>query len=84
MPKAKDLIKEIGMNLSGMLPYSNWTVGMTGDPDRRHRELDFPGFWRVWAADDELEARHVVEHFVTEGANQDSGGARGGRFVYMF
>ena len=64
--------------------YSNWTIGITDDPDRRRVEHGNPPTWRQWDADTEQEARNVEAHFIARGMKPGVSGPGRAGYVYVF
>ena len=79
-----DVVKIIEHNLLHLHPYGSWTIGRTTDPVRRERELDFPGFWRFWDAEDPNAAKQVEEHFLGRGMRKDDQEEDRATVVYLF
>lgn len=64
--------------------YSNWTIGVTDDPNRRNGEHGNPPSWRHWDADTEQAARNVESYFISKGMKGGGGGLGRADYVYIF
>jgi len=78
------IIKAIEHNLAHLHPYASWRIGRTADPGRRERELDFPGFWRLWHAEEPEVAEKVEEYFLAKGMKKDDWEEEAASCVYLF
>ena len=68
--------------------YSEWTIGISGNPNRRSAEFQRAGIdihRRYWEAADEGTARSIESYFLERGMRRDDGGGTEERcFVYIF
>jgi len=70
--------------------YSQWTIGITNDHERRKGEHKSKGDdvkdWRTWQADNEDIARSVESYFIDKKKMKGkiSGGESNSVFVYIF
>jgi hypothetical protein len=46
--------------------YSDWTIGVTNDPDKQFLDHGNPPFWTAWEADSITVAREVEGYFLNE------------------
>ena len=70
------------------LSYEVWTIGVTGDPDRRRAEHENSGKdtqrWHQWDDLTALEARTVELRFLNMHMQGGSGGPSDADYVYVF
>jgi hypothetical protein len=68
--------------------YSDWRIGMTGDPSDRRKVHQDEGrdtrLWRQWEADSEADATSVEAYFIDKGMKGGVDGDTNGNFVYIF
>lgn len=66
--------------------YSDWSIGVTGNPNKRFKELKKPKDWRQWDAGNEKDAANDARYFWFRGCNgvPDQPGDKNLRFVYIF
>lgn len=64
--------------------YSNWTIGVTDDPNRRKGEHGNPNHWHQWNADTEQAARNVESYFLAKHMKGGGGGPGRADYVYIF
>lgn len=82
-----EIVKAIEQRVHGS-KYSEWTIGITNDPDRRRSEHKNDGKdttrWTPWRADNEQVARDVEKRFQDRGMKGGGGGGENPNFVYIF
>ena len=83
-----ELIEKAIDNLVVNFRYTEWTIGVTDDPERRKGEHERDGEdttrWRHWDADTKIHAQAVEAVFVGRGMKGEVGGGGGADFVYVF
>jgi len=63
---------------------TNWYVGVTSDPQTRHRAHKTPVLWKHWEADHHDHARDIEKHFLERGFRGDTGGGTRPRYIYVY
>jgi hypothetical protein len=84
MVSADQLIQTIERNLDRLGPYSRWTVGVTSDPEKRQRDLEFPAFWRYWEAASPEDARKIETCWLERGMQGDPNDDPKATCVYVY
>jgi len=56
--------REIERRVNGS--YSDWSIGVTNDPDRQFIDHGNPPFWTTWEADNIIVAREVEHYFLNQ------------------
>lgn len=64
--------------------YTNWTIGITSDPERRKQEHGNPFTWYQWKASSEGSARRIERYFLDKGMKGDAGGGDYPTYIYIF
>jgi len=81
MPSESQIISKIE---EIVVSCSNWTIGITDDPERRKKEHGNPSHWRNWDAVLETSARNIEKYFLDKGMKGDTGGGTYPHYVYIF
>ena len=69
------------------LAYSEWTIGVSDDANRRrseHEEERLVRRWAEWKTDSEVEGRAIKQYFVDLGMRGDEDGGDRAQYVYVF
>ena len=84
MADKQEIIAAVDTNLAHMRTYSDWTIGICGDPRRAESRLDYPPFFRTWEVDSYADAVEVRSHFVDLGMQEGDKGSSSDSFVYLY
>lgn len=66
------------------IDYSNWYVGITANPDKRHVTHGSPSIWREWETNHPNHARDLERFFLDLGMKGASGGGTRTRYIYVY
>lgn len=80
----QEMIQDMERHLQHMQNYSRWTIGLTGDPDKRAAELEEPAFWCQWRAETPAIAQRVMQFFVNKGMKPQTPAPQNATFVYIY
>ena len=64
--------------------YSEWTIGITEDPETRRRSHRNPKGWSQWRANTETVARRIESYYLVKGMKGGTGGGDHPTYVYIF